>query len=363
MKRFSYLAAGYLAAATAICWAQTPELVPVISKQISQTIDLPGEFRPFQSVDLHAKVRGYVQQVMVDRGSVVKQGELLAVLTAPEMSAQIAEAESKVQAAESERLQAEAQLAGARSTYERLEKAAETPGAISGNELIQAEEQVKASQAAVQAKLQSKAAAEQNVKAQKDLESYLRITAPFSGIVTDRLVHPGALVGPGPDPVLLVLQQVSRLRLVVAVPEQNVGGIAKGARVDFRVPAYPQRTYSGVVARLAHELDEKTRTMAVELDVYDRDGSLAPGMYPSVKWPVRHSGMSLLVPKSSVVTTTERTFVVRESNGRADWINVVKGAADGDLVEVSGNLEAGQMVVRRATDEIREGTVLRGSGK
>jgi RND family efflux transporter MFP subunit len=361
MKRLSYCAALYLT--IALSWAQTPELVPVISKQISQTIDLPGEFLPFQSVDLHAKVRGYVQQVLVDRGSVVKQGQLLATLSAPEMTAQIAEAESKVQAAESERMQAEAQLAGARSTYERLKKAAETPGAISGNELIQAEDKLKASEAAVQSKVQARAANEQTVKAQKDLESYLRITAPFSGIVTDRLVHPGALVGPGPDPVLLVLREVSHLRLVVAVPEQDIGGIVKGAHVDFRVPAYPQRTYSGLVARLAHELDEKTRTMAVELDVFNRDGSLSPGMYPSVKWPVKHSGTSLLVPKTSVVTTTERTFLVRQTNGRAEWVSVAKGAADGDLIEVSGNLQAGQMVVRRATDEIREGTVLRGSGK
>jgi RND family efflux transporter MFP subunit len=356
MKRFSCFAASCLA--IAICSAQTPELVPVTSKQISQTIDLPGEFLPFQSVELHAKVRGYVQQVRVDRGSAVKQGQLLATLTAPEMAAQMAEAESKVQAAESERLQAEAQLAGARSTYERLKKAAETPGAISGNELIQAEQQVKASEAAVQSKLQARAAQEQAVKAQKDFESYLRITAPFGGVVTDRMVHPGALVGPGSDPVLLVLQEVSHLRLVVAVPEQNIGGIAKGAHVDFRVPAYPQRTYSGSVARPAHALDEKTRTMAVELDVFNRDGSLSPGMYPSVKWPVRHSAASLLVPKTGVVTTTERTFVIRQTNGRAEWVNVTKGPTDGDFIEVSGNLQAGQMVVRRATDEIREGTPL-----
>lgn len=361
MKRLSCLAASYLA--VALCGAQTPELVAVTAKQISQTIDLPGEFLPFQSVDLHAKVRGYVQQVLVDRGSVVKKGQLLATLTAPEMRAQIAEAESRVQAAESERAQAEAQLAAARSTYDRLKKASETPGAISGNELIQAEDQVKASEAALQSKVQARAAYEQTVKAQKDLESYLRITAPFSGIVTDRMVHPGALVGPGPDPVLLVVQEVSHLRLVVAVPEQAIGGIVPGAHVDFRVPAYPQRIYSGSVARLAHALDEKTRTMAVELDVFNRDGSLSPGMYPSVKWPVRRSTPSLLVPKTSLVTTTERTFVIRQTDGHAEWVNVAKGAADGDWIEVSGNLKAGEMVVRRATDEIREGTVLQHSGK
>ncbi len=343
-------------AASLLCSAQKIELVPVVSKVIAQTIDLPGEFLPFQSVELHARVRGYVDRVLVDRGSVVRRGQLLATLTAPEMKAQISEAESKVQAAESERVQAEAQLAAAQSTSDRLKKAAETPGAVSGNELIQAEQQVKAAQALVEAKQQAKSAAEQFVGAQKDLESYLQITAPFGGIVTDRLVHPGALVGPGSDPVLLIVQEVAHLRLVVAVPEQNVGSISKGAKVDFRVPAYPQRVLAGRVARVAHALDEKTRTMAVELDVLNTDGSLSPGMYPAVNWPVRGDKPSLFVPKTSIVTTTERTFVIRDHAGRAEWVNVSKGTTDGDLVEVFGKLQAGDSLVKRATDEIREGT-------
>jgi len=152
--------------------------------------------------------------VLVDRGSVVKKGQLMAEVTAPEMMAQIAEAESKVQAAESDRLQAEAQLAAVQSTYDRLTKAAETPGAIAGNELVQAQKQVEAAQALVQSKRQARVAVEAGVRAQKDLEAYLRITAPFDGVVTDRLVHPGALVGPASDPVLLVVQEVSHLRLV-----------------------------------------------------------------------------------------------------------------------------------------------------
>jgi RND family efflux transporter MFP subunit len=190
------------------------------------------------------------------------------------------------------------------------------------------------------------------------MQSYLRITAPFDGVVTDRLVHPGALVGSGADAVLLVIQQISQLRLVVAVPEEHVGGILEGAKVTFQVPAYPERTYSGKVARLSHSLDKSTRTMAVELDVLNRDDSLAPGMYPTVKWPIRRSRPALFVPRTSVVTTTERTFVVRSLNGRAEWVDVRKGAADGELIEVLGDLKAGDLVVRRATDEIREGTSL-----
>ncbi len=341
-----------------IAWSQSRDLVAVVSKPVSRTIDLPGEIAPYLSVSLHAKVPGYVDRILVDRGSVVKHGDLLAELSAPEMAAQIAEAQSKVQAAESERLLAEAQLAAAQSTADRMQRAAQTPGAIAGNEVVQAEKQVDAAKALLNARQQSIRAAEATVRSLMDMQAYLKIAAPFDGVVTDRLVHPGALVGPGADPVLLVLQQVSHLRLVVAIPEEHLGGIMHGARVNFTVPARPGRTYAGTVARIAQVLDQKTRTMPVEMDIVNQDGSLAPGMYPTVKWPVRRTQPALFVPRTSVVTTTERTFVVRNQNGRIHWVDVRKLAAEGDLVEVLGDLKAGDLVVRRATDELREGTLL-----
>jgi multidrug efflux pump subunit AcrA (membrane-fusion protein) len=144
----------------------------------------------------------------------------------------------------------------------------------------------------------------------------------------------------------------------VSVPEQDSGSITKGTPVEFHVPAFPRRIYKGTVARISHALDQKSRTMAVELDVVKRDGSLSPGMYPSVKWPVAGLEASLLVPKTSVVTTTERTFVIRDGDGKAQWVNVTKGIADGDLVEISGSIQKGDRVVKRATDEIREGSLL-----
>jgi RND family efflux transporter MFP subunit len=339
-------------------FAQTAALAPVLSKPVSRTVDLPAELLPFLTVSLHAKLPSYVERILVDRGSVVKQGDLLVALTAPELKTQIAEAESKVQAAESDRRQAEAQLAAVQSTFDHLKKAAETPGAIAGNELILAEKQVDAMQELVRSRRQATTAAQSVVEARKELEGYLTITAPFDGVVTDRFAHPGALAGPGADTPLLVIQQVAHLRLVVPVPEEDVGGVAAGASVPFRVPAYPERKYTGTVARIAHVLDPKTRTMPVELDVFNRDGSLAPGMYPTVSWPVRRSNPALFVPRTSVVTTTERTFVIRNQNGRAEWVDVKKGAADGDLIEVIGNLHAGDMVVRRGTDELREGAAI-----
>jgi membrane fusion protein, multidrug efflux system len=361
MRLSTLISTGVWLATTAL--AQTSDLAPVISKPVALTVNLPAEIWPYLSVSLHAKVQGYVERVLVDRGSVVKEGELLINLTAPEMDAQIAEAESRVQAADADRLQAEAQLAAAQSTYERTQEAAKTPGAIAGNDIIQAQKQVEAAQALVNSRQRASAAAQSAANALKVMLAYLKITAPFDGVVTDRLVHPGALVGPPSDPALLVIQQVSHLRVVVPVPEEDVGGIVRGANVDFTVPAYPHHSYSGKIARVAEALDQKTRSMSVELDVMNHDGTLAPGMYPQVKWPVRSESAELWVPKTSVVTTTERTFVIRNQDGRAEWVDVKKGVAEGDLIEVFGNLKPGEMVLRRATDETRDGAPIQNRRK
>jgi RND family efflux transporter MFP subunit len=274
------------------------------------------------------------------------------------MASHIAEAQARIQASEADRLQAEAQLAATQSTFEKLKKASETKGAIAGNELVQVQQQIETEQALIQSRQRLTDAANANLRALQEMQSYLRVTAPFDGMITDRLIHPGALVGPGSDAPSLVLQQLSKLRLVVAVPEEDSGTVPQGAKLTFHVPAFPDRPFSGVVARSSHTLDPKTRTLTVEMDVTNADGALDPGMFPTVSWPVRRPGPSLLVPATSVVTTTERTFVIRNQSGRAEWINVKKGAAEGDLVEVTGQLKAGDSVIRRASDEMRDGSAL-----
>jgi len=333
---------------------QTPvEVAPVEARIVERTLKLPGEFLPYESVALRSRVPAFVDQVLVDRGSRVQKGQRLIELSAPEMTAQLAEARSKVQVAQGQKAEEEAQLAAARSTADRLEQASATPGAIAGNELVQARQAVKSAQALVQSREESVQAGQAAVKALEDLAQYLHVTAPFDGIVTERLVHPGALAR---DEPLLMLENIGRLRLVIAVPEAQAGGIANVKHVDFTVPAYPGRTFSGTVARSAHMLDGKTRTMPVEADVANPNFALSPGMYPEVSWPVRMGTTSLLVPTTSVVTTTERTFVIRVAQGRAEWITVKRGALAGDMVEILGDLRAGDLVVKRGTDEIRNGS-------
>ena len=193
------------------------------------------------------------------------------------------------------------------------------------------------------------------------MKQYLRIAAPFAGVVTARMAHPGALAGPNTGP-LLRLEQVSRLRAVVAVPEAYCAGIRPGTRVAFQVSAHPTRKFEGAVTRIARALDQKTRTMPVELEVANPAGLLAPGMYPQVSWPVHAVAQSLLVPATSVVRTTERVFVVRVKDGRAEWVDVRTGAREEANVQVFGNLAPGDMVVRNASDEIREGAPLTAGG-
>ena len=341
-------------------FSQSPvhvEMTKVESRSSARTVPLTAELAPFLQTDIEARSPGYVEKVLVDRGSVVHRGQLLVQLSAPEINSQTAASEANLHQAEAELAQAEAQAAAAESTSTKLLEAAKTPGAVAGNELLQAQKQRDAVQALVDSRKAAVKTAKERLQMSQTMESYLRVTAPFDGIITDRFVNPGMLIDGGHTP-MLKLQQVAHLRLIVPVPETYTGHVVRGMSAVFHIPARPGRSYTAKVARIPNALDQQNRAMMVELDVYNKDGSLAPGMYPTVDWPVTAGGSLLFVPATSVVTTTERTFVIGSVNGRAHWIDVRKGPAVGDNVSVQGQIAAGQFVVKRASDEIREGTPL-----
>jgi RND family efflux transporter MFP subunit len=369
--------------------AQAPSVTvtKVVSQDLNRELRLPGELQAYQDVALYAKVPGFVEWIVVDRGSVVKAGQLLVRMSAPELAAQrsesaaktrgalsqTTEAEARVGSIRAQRLEAEAKLSSDEATYKRLKAASATPGVVAGNDvevaekLVEAdrarvklyEENEKAARAQVQSFAENAKAVGEAARSVEDIESYLRITAPFDSVVTERNVHKGSLVGPSGVPAstpMLRVRQISKLRLVVAVPETDVGGIAQGDKVSFSVPAFPWQTFTGEVQRIAQSLDVRTRTMPVELDVANSPARLSPGMYAEVVWPIRRKQSSLFVPPSAIATTTERTFVIRIRNGAAEWINVKRGETMGDLIEVFGPLEPGDEVAVRGTDELREGT-------
>jgi RND family efflux transporter MFP subunit len=358
-------AAGFTIVAAAL-WAGGASLVgqgntvsvdtaKVVARALDKRVTIPGDLTPYQGVNLNARVPGFVESVAVDRGSWVKRGQRLAAISAPELRAQRAEAEAKLQAVRAQEAEAEAKTVGAQSTFDRLKAASATPGVVAGHDVEMAERGLEAARAHVNALKGSAGAAQAAVKAVEEMEGYLQLIAPFDGVITERTVHPGSLVGPTTG-ALLRLEQVSRLRLTVPVPESYVGTITKGTRVDFRVTAFPEQTFQGVIARPAHSLDMKTRSMLVELDVNNPGQVLAPGMFAEVQWPVSRAQASLFVPRTAVVRTSERQFVVRVRGGVAEWVDVRRGELDGDVIEVFGDLRAGDEVVRRGNDEIRPGT-------
>ena len=364
---------------------QTLETATVVARQLDKTITIPGDLTSYQSVDIRAKVTGFVESIEVDRGSWVKQGDALALLSAPEMLAQRLEAEAKVQRIDSQRAEAEAKVAAAQSTvaalqanvassqgtYDRLKTASQTPGVIAGNDLDIAARSLDAQRLNVEAQKSSvealrssvvslekeKAVAEATVHIVKEMEGYLQVTAPFEGVVTERNVHPGNLAAPSGSPIMRI-EQISKLRLTVPVPEAYVGRITKGTKVSFKVSAFPDETFQGVIARPAQSLDMKTRSMAVELDVSNPRLRLAPGMFAEVQWPVSRQQTTLFVPTSAVVRTSERQFVIRVRNGVAEWVDVRRGEVNDKLIEVFGDLRAGDVVVQRANDEIRQGSAI-----
>jgi RND family efflux transporter MFP subunit len=337
-------------------------VVRVVEQPVDVTLAMPGQLDPYETVAVYPKVTGFVKSIRVDRGSRVRNGELMAELEAPELVAQRAEAQSKLQAAEAQLAVARSKADGDASTYDKLKAASATPGVVAGNDLVLAQKVVEADQSQIAAAQQTAEAARQALQSITQMEGYLRVTAPFDGVVTERNVHPGTLVGPNSGaaagtPMVRVIHD-NRLRLVVPVPEAYIAGVAAGGTMSFTVPAYPGQTFSGTVARIAHAVDVKTRTMAVELDVPNRDGRLAPGTFCQVKWPVRRPAPSLFVPNESVASTTDRTFVVRVRDGKTEWVDVRTGLASGPLTEVFGDLRPGDEVAVRGTDEIKPGTAV-----
>jgi RND family efflux transporter MFP subunit len=306
------------------------EAFKVVSRPLDTIAHLEGELSPYEGVAIFARAAGFVSDVRVDRGSIVKTGQVLVTVVAPELRAQRAEAQAKWQ--------------GDKATFDRLKTAAQTPGAVAENE-------VQTAQALVQAD-------EARLDALRATEQYLTVVAPFDGVITERNVHPGALVGPqgaGSSTPMLKLEKVSTLRLTVPVPESLTGAIAMGASATFTVRAYPGVKFTARVARIAESIDVKTRSMPVELDVDNTDGRLAPGMFAEVQWPVKRATPSLFVPPAAIVQSTEKTFAARIRDGVVEQVPVQRGPAQGDLVEVFGGLQEGDTVARRGTEELRPG--------
>lgn len=326
----------------------TVQIVPVTKGRLSSNITIPGELIPYQQVDLYAKTNSYVKKLLVDIGSEVKQGQLLAVLEAPEINSQLAAAQSRIK-------QFEAVYFASKATYDRLVSTSKTPGTVSQNDLEQAEAKKNADEANIDA-------AKSGLKEVSANLAYLEIRAPFDGVITSRNVNLGAYVGPGgksTDP-LFTVQDQARLRLVVSVPEIYTGSLSNKSEVNFTVRALPSQKFTAQVKRIAGALDEKLRAERLEMDVYNKDKKLLPHMFAEVSVPLPAGDSTYVVPKTAVATSTEKVFVIKVVDHKAVWVDVKKGLSNGDSIEIfGGDLKPDDKLVKAASDEIRNGSTLK----
>ena len=320
----------------------TPQLeaVRVTASQPAQSLSLPGELESYFQTDISPRVSAYVRRLYVDIGDHVRQGQVLADLDAPELTAALNEALSKEKAAE-------AVFQGSRGSYRRLRQTARTAGAVAPLSLSQTRVQAVSDSLNV-------VAAHAHYRAAAQMAAYLHLTAPFAGVITDRNLSPGAAVGPGGTAALPLfkLRQLSRLRLRVAVPEAYVADLHQGGAVQFTVKSYPGRTFTGRITRLAGNVQAATRSEQAEIDIPNPKEELKPGMFASASLPISRPQSSLFVPKTAVVTTAERTYVIRVANGRTTLVDVQAGDENGGLVQVFGKLQAGDVILKAGNEEL-----------
>ena len=309
-------------------------------EKLTTELRLPAELTGFQQVDLYAKVSSFVK---ILKGTEVKKGQLLIVLEAPEISSQLAAAESRLKSME-------AIYTTSKSTYNRLYETSKVEGTISKNDLEMASGKKNSDYAQYQAAI----AAHKEVSI---MRSYLEIRAPFDGVVAARNVNLGTFVGPsgkGSDLPLLTIQQQDKLRLAVSIPELYTGYLHQGDEMSFNVKSLPD-TFKATIQRMSGALDLKLRSERVEMDVHNTKGNLLPGMVAEVVLPLNAKDSTFVIPKSALVNSAEGTFVIKVVNHKATRIDVKKGREIDDKIEIFGELNSKDKLVKIASEEIKEG--------
>jgi membrane fusion protein, multidrug efflux system len=285
-------------------------------------------------------VQGYVKELKVDIGDKVRKNDVLLILDAPEVTANYAKSSADLQASQSK-------YHTSLDTYKRVVNAAKEKGTVSDSELDRTRNQMLSDSATYEA-------AKSGANAYAQLRNYLVIRASFDGVVTQRNIDPGTLVGSGKDP-MFVLENISKLRLRVAIPEIYTSAIPESSSISFTVDAQPTKKYSAKLARKSNQIDSKTRTELWEFEVPNINRELKSGMYANANFVLHRSETSFVVPYSAVVTNQERSFVIRIRDGKTDWVDVRSGISMKDQVEIFGILEENDTLVLKANDELKQG--------
>lgn len=345
--------------------AVTVGVVAVKRENLSNNLKIASEFIPYQEIDIHAKVSGYIKKLYINWGTHVKTGQLLAVLDVPELNAQVLRDQASVARDQQELARARAELASDESaanvahlTYSRLEGVIKTrPGLVAQEEIDVAQGKDAESAAAVSAARDALAAAQQELAVDrstlardKDLENYSSITAPFDGVITKLNAYTGSLLPAGTsssqnDLPLCHLSQNDLLRLVIPVPAEVVPDVRIGETVDVDVPSL-NRAFQGKVARVSGQIDLDTRTMHTEVEVPNPTYALVPGMYASVELPVKRAVSALAIPIQSVESAQQGNgTVLIVSGGRIEQRSVALGIETATEAQVLSGLSEGDLVV------------------
>jgi RND family efflux transporter MFP subunit len=342
---------------------------------ISRALTLAGQFQPYQVVDVHPKVSGYMARINVDIGDVVHQGQTLAVLQVPELKAQLqsatfamAQSKEEITRAQNEIDRAEATYTALHAQSERLKQAAATrPGLIAQQELdnalaqdLSAQAQVDAAKSAMAAAKQHMGAATADKESVEALENYTNVTAPIAGVVIWRYADTGALIQGGTnsnDQALPIvrLSQSSLLRLRVPVPEDDVQYVHAGDQLEVRVDAI-NRSFTGKIVRFTRDVNFETRTMETEIDVENKDLSIAPGMYANTLLELDEHKNIVTIPMEALVLNgnQQAVYVLDESN-RIHIRSIQVGLEGQKLAEIAGGLNPGDRVVLGGQENYREG--------
>jgi RND family efflux transporter MFP subunit len=341
---------------------------------ISHVLTLAGQFQPYQVVDVHPKVSGYMSRINVDIGDVVHQGQTLAVLEVPELRAelqqtvfQLQQSKEQITQAQHEINRAEAEHAALHAASDRLKQAAEgRPGLIAQQELDDAQAKDLSSEAQVDAAKSAMAAAQEHANAaQSDnqriqaLESYTNVTAPLDGVVIWRYADTGALIQGGTnsnDQTLPIvrLSQSNLLRLRIPVPEDDVKYVHAGDQLQVRVDAIG-RSFTGKIVRFTRDVNFETRTMETEVDVENKDLSIAPGMYANTLLQLGHvTGVVTIPVEALVLNGQQETVYALDDNNRVHIRNVAVGLQGSKLAEITSGLNPGDRVVIGGQDKYQE---------
>jgi membrane fusion protein, multidrug efflux system len=302
---------------------------------------LPADIRPYDVAKIFSKLNGFIKSIKVDIGSQVKKGDLLAEIDAPELKAQLAEARFKKEAAF-------ARFSASRGTYERVRESAKTPGVISSDDI----EKTKSLMLADSASL---SAAQFYLNSIQDLNNYLSITSPYDGIITVRNLNIGDIVGINSLKPLFEVENNRVLRIRVAVPEEMTGNELVSKEVNFSVSAFPGQKFTATFARKAGSIDVSTRSEIWEFESGNPMRKLQAGMYAEIKLKVIRSEATFFVPKTAVVTTLEKNFIIRIKNDSTQWIDVNKGNTLNDKIEIFGNLHEHDSLLINSNEEIKPG--------